>query len=57
MVSAIPSGGSDGSLTPGLLLLSEYFIPDFSCWKEHDFDRKAFDRLVRDLKSEDAAVA
>ena len=31
--------------------IREYFIPDFSRWKEH---QQAFDRLVRDLKTEDA---
>jgi hypothetical protein len=30
----------------------EYFVPDFSCWKDHDAYRKAFDRLLRDLKAE-----
>jgi hypothetical protein len=29
----------------------EYFVPDFSAWKEHDAYRKAFDRLLRDLKA------
>ena len=28
----------------------EYFIPDFSDWKDHDAYQKAFDRLLRDLK-------
>jgi hypothetical protein len=28
----------------------EYFIPDFSHWKDHDAYQKAFDRLLRDLK-------
>lgn len=28
----------------------EYFIPDFSRWKDHDDYQKAFDRLLRDLK-------
>ena len=31
----------------------EYFIPDFSNWKEHDAFEKAFDRLLRDLKAEE----
>jgi hypothetical protein len=31
----------------------EYFIPDFSNWKEHDSFEKAFDRLLRDLKAEE----
>jgi hypothetical protein len=30
----------------------EYFIPDFSNWKDHAAYRKAFDRLLRDLKDE-----
>lgn len=28
----------------------EYFIPDFSNWKDHDSYKKAFERLLRDLK-------
>lgn len=31
----------------------EYFIPDFSNWKDHDIYKKAFDRLMRDLEAED----
>jgi hypothetical protein len=34
-----------------------YFIPDFSRWKEHDCYEKAFDRLLRDLKTENMAPA
>ncbi len=30
----------------------EYFIPDFSNWKDHDSYQKAFTRLVSDLKAE-----
>jgi hypothetical protein len=30
----------------------EYFIPDFSNWKDHDAYKVAFDRLLRDLKAE-----
>ncbi len=30
----------------------EYYIPDFSDWKDHDAFSKAFDRLLRDLKAE-----
>jgi hypothetical protein len=37
--------------------IREYFIPDFSRWKEHDCYQEAFDRLLRDLKTEDAAPA
>ena len=29
----------------------QYFIPDFSHWKNHDSFEKAFDRLLRDLKA------
>jgi hypothetical protein len=31
--------------------IREYFIPDFSNWKEHDSYKKAFERLVNDLKA------
>jgi hypothetical protein len=31
----------------------EYFIPDFSNWKEHDAFEAAFQRLLRDLKAEE----
>ncbi|HJR07612.1 MAG TPA: toll/interleukin-1 receptor domain-containing protein [Pyrinomonadaceae bacterium] len=31
----------------------EYYIPDFSNWKDHDAFEKAFERLLRDLKSDD----
>ncbi len=30
-----------------------YFIPDFSNWKDHDSYKKAFNRLLRDLKATD----
>ena len=29
----------------------EYYIPDFSNWKDHDSFETAFDRLLRDLKA------
>ena len=29
----------------------EYFIPDFSNWKDHDSYQTAFQRLVKDLKA------
>jgi uncharacterized protein YjbI with pentapeptide repeats len=29
----------------------EYFVPDFSDWKDHDTYSRAFERLVRDLKA------
>jgi hypothetical protein len=32
--------------------IREYFIRDFSRWKEHDQYQQAFDRLLRDLKTE-----
>jgi hypothetical protein len=31
--------------------IREYFVPDFSTWKDHDSYKQAFDRLLRDLKS------
>lgn len=31
--------------------IREYFIPDFSEWKEHDSYQKALGRLVSDLKA------
>lgn len=32
----------------------QYFIPDFSNWKEHDAFEKAFERLLRDLRAEES---
>jgi len=32
--------------------IREYFIPDFSNWKDHDSYQSAFERLLRDLKAE-----
>jgi hypothetical protein len=32
--------------------IREYFIPDFSNWKDHDSYQKAFQRLVADLKND-----
>jgi hypothetical protein len=37
--------------------IREYFIPDFSRWKDHDSYRKAFDRLMRDLQAPPQAPA
>ncbi len=37
--------------------IREYFIPDFSCWKAPDCYQKAFDRLLRDLKTKNAVPA
>ena len=36
--------------------IREYFIPDFSNWKDHDSYQKGFDRLLKDLKSPDAGA-
>jgi len=30
--------------------IREYFIPDFSNWKDHDAYKRAFDRLLKDLQ-------
>jgi uncharacterized protein YjbI with pentapeptide repeats len=35
----------------------EYFVPDFSNWKNHDAYKVAFDRLLRDLRAEDRPAA
>jgi hypothetical protein len=35
--------------------LREYFIPDFSHWKEHDPFEAAFARLLKDLRAEERA--
>ena len=32
--------------------IREYFIPDFSHWKDHDSYQEAFQRLLRDLAAE-----
>jgi hypothetical protein len=32
--------------------IREYFIPDFSRWKDGDCYQQAFERLLRDLKAE-----
>ncbi len=32
--------------------IREYFIPDFSNWKDHDSYQKGFTKLVADLKAE-----
>jgi hypothetical protein len=36
--------------------LREYFIPDFSNWKEHDQFEDAFTRLLKDLKTDVSAA-
>ena len=33
--------------------IREYYIPDFSNWKNHDAYEKEFQKLLRDLKTED----
>jgi hypothetical protein len=35
--------------------IREYYIPDFSRWREHDAFEESFDRLLRDLKAENSA--
>jgi hypothetical protein len=37
--------------------IREYFVPDFSSWKDHDSYTEAFERLVRDLKAQPADKA
>jgi len=37
--------------------IRQYFIPDFSNWKDHDSYQKAFQRLVKDLKAEARSAA
>jgi hypothetical protein len=37
--------------------IREYFVPDFSSWKNHDAYAKAFEHLVRDLKADSARAA
>ena len=36
--------------------IREFFIPDFSVWKDFDSYQKAFERLLRDLKAESATA-
>ena len=36
--------------------IREYFIPDFTNWKDHDFFEKGFVHLLRDLKSEESTA-
>ena len=33
--------------------IREYFIPDFSTWKDHDAYTKAFESLLKALKRKD----
>src|SRR5258708_20422047 len=37
--------------------IREYFIPDFSDWKDRDAYQRAFDRLVKDLSLEESVNA
>jgi len=37
--------------------IREYYIPDFSDWKNHDSYTKGFDNLLRDLKTEGSSAA
>ena len=37
--------------------IREYFVPDFSNWKDHDTYAKAFDLLVRSLKADSSRAA
>lgn len=37
--------------------LREYYIPDFSNWKDHDAFEKGFERLLRDLRAEEKKQA
>ena len=32
--------------------IREYFIPDFTNWKDHDAYTESFERLLKDLKAE-----
>jgi len=32
--------------------IREFFIPDFSNWKDHDSYRQALERLLKDLRAE-----
>jgi hypothetical protein len=36
--------------------IREYFIPDFSHWKNHDSYQEAFQSLIRDLKASDGKL-
>ena len=37
--------------------IREYFIPDFSNWKDYDSYQEAFKRLISDLKAPDSRPA
>jgi hypothetical protein len=36
--------------------IREYFIPDFSNWKDHDCYQQAFQRLLRDLRADSSRI-
>jgi hypothetical protein len=36
--------------------IREYFIPDFSNWKNHDTYQEAFQRLISNLKASDSKL-
>ena len=36
--------------------LREYFIPDFSHWKQHDQSGASFARLLKDLRADAGAI-
>lgn len=48
--SLFPSSTSDLAVE-----LREYFIPDFSNWKDHDAFEVSFARLLEDLRAEEPA--
>ncbi len=35
--------------------IREYYVPDFSEWMNHDSYAREFDKLLRDLRTEEAA--
>ena len=37
----------------GILEVREYYIPDFSTWKDHDKFEAEFKKLLRDLKADE----
>jgi hypothetical protein len=37
--------------------IREYYIPDFSEWKKHDLYQKEFEKLLRDLRTEESKSA
>ena len=52
-----PRSGSASTRTAGrtwAVEIREFFIPDFSNWKDHDSFEAAFARLLKDLKAEES---